>query len=207
MNKIRVLIVDDHIVVRLGLRTLIQSQTDMEVAGDAANGLGALALLPECRADVVLLDLRMPQCPGIETLQRIRASHSAVRVLMLSSFGSEEDIYQALHAGASGYILKDTGSEELLKAIRTVHAGRAWIPPHVAERYHHRLEQPQLTNRELEILRWVFRGLSNKEIAYELQVAENTVKNHVNNLMAKLGAKDRTQATHVALLRGLLSVE
>jgi two-component system NarL family response regulator len=207
LSKIQVLIVDDHIVVRLGLRTLIQSQPDMEVAGDVANGADAIALLEQKSADIVLLDLRMPQYGGLQTLRNIRSAHSSVRVLMLSSFGSEEDIYQTLHAGASGYILKDTGSEELLRAIHTVHAGGTWVPPRIAEQYRHRVEQPELTNRELEILRCVFRGLSNKEIAYELGVAENTVKNHVNNLMSKLGAKDRTQATHLALLRGLLSVE
>lgn len=204
---IRVLIVDDHIVVRLGLRTLIQSQPDMQVAGDAANGLDAVTLACETNPDVILLDLRMPECGGVGTVRRIRANRPAARILMLSSFGSEEDIYQALQAGAAGYILKDTGSQELLEAIRKVHGGGAWIPPSVAARYADRLQRAELTQRELEILKCVFEGLTNKEIAYRLSVAENTVKNHINNLMSKLGAKDRTQATHLALVRGLISVE
>ena len=204
---IRVLIVDDHIVVRLGLRTLIQSQPDMQVAGDAANGLDAVALASETNPDVILLDLRMPECDGVGTVRRIRANRPSARILMLSSFGSEEDIYQALQAGAAGYILKDTGSQELLDAIRKVHGGGNWIPPSVAARYADRLQRAELTQRELEILKCVFEGLTNKEIAYRLSVAENTVKNHINNLMSKLGAKDRTQATHLALVRGLISVE
>jgi DNA-binding NarL/FixJ family response regulator len=204
---IRVLIVDDHVVVRLGLRTLIQSQPDMQVAGDTDSGAGAVSLLEETHPDVILLDLRMPGCGGVETVYRIRSIDRAARILMLSSFGSEEDIYQALNAGARGYILKNAGSDDLLAAIRQVRAGGTWIPPGVAARYAERVQRPELTQRELEILRCVFEGLTNKEIAHQLSVAENTVKNHINNLMSKLGARDRTHATHLALLRGLLSVE
>lgn len=204
---IRVLIVDDHIVVRLGLRTLIQSQPDMEVAADAGNGPDALVLLHRVRPDVVLLDLRMPDWGGVEVVRRMRALDGAVRILILSSFGSEEDIYQALQAGAVGYILKNAGSDELLSAIRQVHDGGSWIPPGVAALYAERLQRAELTQREMEILRCIFQGLTNKEIAFQLSVAENTVKNHINNLMFKLGAKDRTQATHLALQRGLLSVD
>ena len=126
---------------------------------------------------------------------------------MLSSFGSEEDIYQALRAGAQGYILKEAHSDDLLAAIREVHRGGTWIPPGIAARYAERIKRAELTARELEVLRCVFHGLTNKEIAYELGVAENTVKNHINNLMAKLSARDRTQAAHLALHRGLLNVE
>jgi two-component system, NarL family, response regulator len=207
VTVIRILIVDDHIVVRLGLRTLIQSQPDMDVAADVGTGSEALDLFAEAKPDITLLDLRMPQSGGIEVLRQLRLTHPGAKVLMLSSFGTEEDIYRALQAGAAGYILKDAESDDLLAAIRCVHGGGNWIPPGVAERYAHRMQQPQLTNREMEILKCIFKGLSNKEIAYELHVAENTVKNHVNNLMCKLGAKDRTQATRLALLRGLLSVE
>ena len=198
---IRVLIVDDHIVVRLGLRTLIQSQPDMQVAGDAGDGPDAVALLEKTHPDLVLLDLRMPDWGGVEVTRRMKALDDKVRILILSSFGSEEDIYQALHAGAVGYILKNTGSDELLTAIRQVHGGGKWIPPGVAARYAERMQRANLTQREMEILK------SNKEIAYQLSVAENTVKNHINNLMVKLGANDRTQATHLALIRGLLSIE
>jgi two-component system NarL family response regulator len=204
---IRVLIVDDHIVVRLGLRTLIQSQPDMQVAGDAGDGPDAVALLEKTRPDLVLLDLRMPDWGGVEVTRRMKALDDKVRILILSSFGSEEDIYQALHAGAVGYILKTTGSEELLTAIRQVHVGGNWIPPGVAARYAERMQRANLTQREMEILTCIFHGLSNKEIAYQLSVAENTVKNHINNLMVKLGANDRTQATHLALIRGLLSID
>jgi DNA-binding NarL/FixJ family response regulator len=204
---IRVLIVDDHIVVRLGLRTLIQSQPDMQVAGDAGDGPDAVALLEKTHPDLVLLDLRMPDWGGVEVTRRMKALDDKVRILILSSFGSEEDIYQALHAGAVGYILKNTGSDELLTAIRQVHGGGKWIPPGVAARYAERMQRANLTQREMEILKCIFHGLSNKEIAYQLSVAENTVKNHINNLMVKLGANDRTQATHMALIRGLLSID
>ena len=204
---IRVLIVDDHIVVRLGLRTLIQSQPDMEVAAEASNGREVVDMAAKLHPDVILLDLRMPECGGVETVRRLHAAESAARVLILSSFGSEEEIYQALNAGALGYILKSTDSDELLKAIRQVHRGERWIPPGVAERYTERMHRPELTQREMEILRCIFQGQSNKEIAHQLSVAENTVKNHINNLLAKLGAKDRTQAAHLALTRGLLNLE
>jgi len=204
---IRVLIVDDHIVVRLGLRTLIQSQPDMEVAAEAINGFDAEELAGKTHPDVILLDLRMPDCGGVEAVRRLRAAQSTARVLILSSFGSEEEIYQALHAGAIGYILKSANSDDLLKAIRHVYRGESWIPPGVAERYTERMQRPQLTQREMEILKCIFQGLSNKEIAHELSVAENTVKNHINNLLSKLGAKDRTQAAHLALTRGLLNLD
>lgn len=204
---IRVLIVDDHIVVRLGLRTLIQSQPDMEVAGDAANGQDAVAMVEKLRPDLIIMDLRMPDCGGVEAVKRIRAVDPCARVLFLSSFGSEEEVYQGLHAGALGYILKNTASDELLQAIRRVYGGGTWIPDGLAALYADRTNRPELTQREKEILQCVFQGLTNKEIAHELSVAENTVKNHINNLMYKLGAKDRTHATHVALVRGLLRVE
>lgn len=203
----RILIVDDHIVVRLGLRALLQSQKDMQVVGDAANGRDAIEQVGRLHPEVVLMDLRMPDCGGVDAMRKIRAVEPAARVLILSSYGSEEDIYQAIQAGALGYLLKDTGSEELLKAIRRVSEGNTWLPPAVAARYAERLRRPELTNREMEILQCVFRGLTNKEIAYELGVAENTVKNHINNLMLKLGAKDRTEATHLALVRGLLTLD
>jgi two-component system NarL family response regulator len=204
---IRVVIVDDHIVVRLGLRTLIQSQPDMEVAGDAANGQDAVALVEKFHPDLIMMDLRMPDCDGVEAVKRIRSVDPSARVLFLSSFGSEEEVYQALHAGALGYILKNAATEELLQAIRRVYAGGTWIPSGLAALYADRTTRPELTQREKEILQCVFQGLTNKEIAHELSVAENTVKNHINNMMYKLGAKDRTHATHVALVRGLLRVD
>ena len=145
---IRVLIVDDHIVVRLGLRTLIQSQPDMEVAGDAANGEDAVDLVRKLRPDLIIMDLRMPDCGGIEAVKRIRAVDPAARVLFLSSFGSEEEVYQGLHAGALGYILKNTASDELLRAIRKVYAGGTWIPPGLAALYADRENRPELTQRE-----------------------------------------------------------
>lgn len=204
---IRVLIVDDHIVVRLGLRTLIQSQSDMELAGDAGNGPDALALLEKAHPDIVLLDLRMPDWGGVEVARRMRSLDTGARILILSSFGSEEEIYQALQAGAAGYILKHEGSDELLSAIRQIHAGGSWIPPAIAAQYTERTQRAELTPREMQILKCIFQGQTNKEIAFQLSVAENTVKNHINNLMVKLGAKDRTHATHLALTRGLLSID
>jgi two-component system NarL family response regulator len=204
VRNISVLIADDHIVVRLGLRTLIQSQHDMRLAGEASNARDAVAEFDRTRPGVSLLDLRMPERGGIEALRGIKALDENARVLMLSSFGSEEEIYQALHAGALGYVLKDSSSEDLLKAMREVNQGRSWISAGVAARYAIRNQRPELTGREMEVLRLIFEGLTNKEIAYKLGVAENTVKNHINNLMVKLNARDRTQAAHVALERGLL---
>lgn len=207
LAKTRVLVVDDHIVVRLGLCTLIRSQPDLEVAGEGQNASEAVALYQQTKPDVAVLDLRMPDGGGIEAVRRIRAKHSEARILMLSSFGSEEEIYQSLSAGAAGYVMKNMGTDELLKAIREVHAGRSWIPPNVAARYEDRSHRTELTGREMEVLQCIFHGLTNKEIAFELHMAENTVKNHVNSLMLKLHAKDRTQAAHLALSRGLLHVE
>jgi len=203
---IRLLLADDHIVVRLGLRTLFESQSDLAVVAEASSGPDAVRLFLEQQPDVVLMDLRMPEGGGLDALKRIRESHPRARILILSSFGSEEEIYQSLRAGARGYILKNADSEELLAAIRQVHAGRTWIPPGVAALYSDRAQRPELTQREMEILQCIFEGLTNKEIAYRLSVAENTVKNHINNVMTKLGAKDRTQAAYIGLLRGLLTV-
>jgi two-component system, NarL family, response regulator len=207
MSKTRILVIDDHIVVRMGLRTLIQSQPDMQIAGEGSGANDAVTLFESERPDVVLLDLRMPDGGGIEALKRIRAIDPEARVLMLSSFGSEEEIYQSLQAGALGYILKGADTEELLEAIRQVHRGNRWVPPNLAARYTDRTHRPELTAREMEVLKCIFHGLTNKEIAYQLGVAENTVKNHINNLMTKLNAKDRTQAAHMALNRGLLSLD
>lgn len=207
MDSIRVVIADDHVVVRLGLRTLIQSQPDMQVVAEASTGVHAVEVFEKMRPDVILLDLRMPNGDGIEACRRIRLLDPCARILMLSSFGNEEEVYQALRAGAMGYVLKEVRGEDLLAAIREVYGGGSWIPPGIAARYAQRTKRPELTARELEVLRCVFHGLTNKEIAYELGVAENTIKNHINNLMMKLNARDRTQAAHLALHRGLLNVE
>lgn len=204
---IRILIADDHVVVRIGLRTLLEAEPDLEVVGEAASGSEAAFSYQDTRPDVVLLDLRMPEGGGLAALRRIRAVDPAAKVIILTSYGTEEDIYQAIQAGAAGYVLKNERSDDLLDAVRAVQGGAFWIPSKVESRFRERTTRAELTMRESEVLKLIFAGLTNKEIAYQLGVAENTIKNHINNLMVKLGAHDRTHAAHLALKRGLIHLD
>ena len=210
---IRVLIADDHAVVRQGLRTFLDLQADIDVVGEAADGEEAVAAAAEHAPDVILLDLVMPELDGIGALRRLREVAPASRVIVLTSFGEDERLFAALRAGATGYLLKDVEPAELVRGIRTAHAGQAPLSPAVAARVVEELASgggaaaraDELTPRELEVLCLIARGRSNKRIALELGVAEKTVKTHVSHVLAKLGLSDRTQAALYAVREGLVS--
>jgi DNA-binding NarL/FixJ family response regulator len=211
---ISVLIADDHAVVRQGLRTFLELQEDIEVVGEAADGEEALAQAAALAPDVVLMDLVMPRLAGVEAIERLRASGSTARVIVLTSFLDEDKVLPAVRAGAAGYLLKDVEPAQLVAAIRTVDRGEALLHPAVAARVLRELVSPDgaparavrhgsLTAREREVLALVARGRANKAIAFELGVAEKTVKTHVGNILAKLGLSDRTQAALYAVREGL----
>lgn len=205
-RKIRLLLVDDHLVVRVGLRSLIEAQPDMCVVAEAAGGRSSVEAFAAHRPDVTLMDLRMPDLSGTEATAVIRKQFPQARVLVLTTFDNDEDIYRALEAGAAGYLLKNTEGDPLLTTIRAVHAGVYKLPPHLATRLAQRRAAPELSPRELEVLLLIIKGLSNKEIGATLGLAENTIKNHVKMILEKLGAADRTQAATTALRRGLASL-
>jgi NarL family two-component system response regulator LiaR len=208
-DPVKVLIADDHAVVRQGLRTFLALHHDLEVVGEAGDGEEALRQVEVLLPDVVVIDLVMPKVDGIEAIRRIRAVSPSTRVLVLTSFLDDEKLFPAVKAGAAGYLLKDVEPSELAKAIRTVARGEALLHPAVAARMMEELARPrtpraeQLTERELEVLRLLARGLSNKAIALELHVSEKTVKTHVSNILAKLHLADRTQAALYAVREGL----
>ncbi len=201
---IRILIAEDHHIVRQALVALLKTVKDFAVVAEASNGDEALRDFDLYLPDVTLMDLRMPKMGGVEAITAIRQKHPAARVIVLTTFDGDEDIFRALQAGAKGYLLKGMFSEELIDAIRAVHAGRSRLPAVVAERLADRMGGPGLTARELEVLRLVVAGRSNKEIASELFISEATVKTHINNLLSKLGVSDRTQAATTALQRGIV---
>ena len=206
-KPIRILIADDHFVVRMGLAAVINTQADMQVVAEAANGLQAAELFRQHLPDVTLMDLRMPQMQGVEAITAIRSEFPKARFIVLTTYDGDEDIYRALQAGARGYLLKDMVGDSLLDAIRAVHAGQRRIPPEVANRLAERMFRSELSAREMEVLRLIVKGKSNKEIASELGVAEGTVKIHINNLLSKLGVSDRTQATTFALQHGIIHLD
>ena len=201
---IRVLIADDHAVVRQGLRTFLDLQEDIEVVGEAADGDEAVAAAERLAPDVVLLDLVMPRRDGIQALRRLRERVPATRAIVLSSFVDDDKLFPAVRAGAAGYLLKDVQPQELVAAIRTVHGGGALLHPSVAARLMHELAADPLTPREREVLVLIGRGMANKRIALELGIAEKTVKAHVSSVLAKLGVADRTQAALYAVREGLV---
>ena len=207
---VAVLLADDHPVVRQGLRTFLELQPDLRVAGEACDGAEAVDLAAELLPDVVLLDLVMPEPAGAEVIRRIRAASPATKVIVLTTFAGDAEIFPALKAGAAGYLLKDVGPAELAEAIRRVHAGEALLSPKVAARVLRELAgDPEpgagpLTPRELDVLRLLARGLSNKAIALELVVSEKTVKTHVSSILGKLGLGDRTQAALYAVRERLV---
>ena len=206
-SNIRILIVDDHPVVRAGLTSMLGAQPGLEVVGSASSGEEALAMLESHTPDVLLLDLRMPGMNGIDTLLAMKRSGARARVIVLTSYETDEDIYRAVQAGTGGYLLKDTSRQEMLEAIRVVHAGKRYIPRHIASRLAERMMRSNLTTRELEILKMVARGLTNKEIGKALEISGNTVRNHVNSIIEKLEVSDRTEATTTAIQRGLIEVD
>ncbi len=205
-EPIRILIVEDHHVVRQGLVALIKSVDDMEVVAEAADGRQGVDLHRKHRPDVTIMDLRLPVLGGVEAIEEIRKATPNARVIVLTTFDGDENIYRALQAGARGYLLKDMFGEELMDAIRAVHAGKTRIPAVVAQRLAERMRGPELTSREMDVLRLIVGGKSNKEIGGALHISEATVKTHINNLLGKLGVSDRTQAATTAIQRGIVEL-
>lgn len=209
-ERISVIIVDDHPVVRQGLRTFLETQKDLEIVSEASDGEEALTQIGESVPDVVLMDLVLPGIDGIEATRRVRELSPNTKVIVLTSFADDEKVFPAIKAGAAGYLLKDVEPAQLADAIRSVHAGEALLHPTVAARLMQEVSSEErrgpggtLTERELEVLRLIARGMSNREISRELTVSEKTVKTHVSNLLAKLHLADRTQAALYAVRRGI----
>jgi two-component system NarL family response regulator len=206
-GQIKLLVVEDHHIVRQGLVALLNTVPDMEVVAEASDGKIAVELFRKHQPDVTLMDLRLPTMGGAEAVARIRAEFPAARIVVLTTFDGDEDIYRALQAGARGYLLKGMSAEELLDAIRAVHAGKSRIPPVVAERLAGRMGGSALTARELEVLQLIVGGQSNKEIGGSLSISEATVKTHINNILSKLAVTDRTQAATTAIQRGIVHLK
>jgi len=206
-NSIRVLIADDHPVVRKGLTLMIQYEPGMEVVGEAGNGREAVDCFRLHQPDVTLMDLRMPEMDGIEAITAIRTEFPFARIILLTTYDGEEDIYLGLRAGAKAYLLKDAPCEELLATIRLVRAGQKCITQGVGAKLAERMEGPELTAREREVVRLMARGMSNQEIGAALFITEGTVKFHVNHILNKLEVNDRTQAVITALKRGIASLD
>lgn len=204
-RKVRVMIVDDHPIVRLGMNALLSTQNDFEVVALAENGEAALAILRNQPVDVILLDLRMPGVSGGETLKRIRQSATKARTILVSSFEYDEEIYEAVRAGAQGFVHKEAASEEILRAIRAVAQGGQAFPKHITERLANDQMTARLSSREVEILQLVATGLTNKEIGKVLNLSQFTVRNSLNRIAQKLDATDRTEAVFIALKTGLIS--
>jgi DNA-binding NarL/FixJ family response regulator len=202
---IRILIVDDHPVVCAGLTSMLSAQPGIEVVGSAASGEEALTIVQGASLHVILLDLRMPGMDGIGVLNALRKIEKAPRVVVLTSFEKEEDIYRAIRAGAHGYLLKDATESEMLAAISAVNAGKRYIPRHIAARLADRMMRSDLTARELQILELLAEGSTNKQIGTTLDISDNTVRHHVNNIMEKLQVSDRTEAVATAMRSGVLS--
>lgn len=205
-ENIKVAVIDDHSVVRIGLRYVLQLAGELTLAGERATGEGAVAFLKDCGADVALLDLRMPGLDGLDVLKEIRASGLKVKVLMLTTSDTEADIAQSIKAGADGYVLKDCEPEKLIGAIRAVAAGGTFFPEEVARLYQQHLSAPGLSPRETEILTLVAKGLSNTAIAQLLDISGETVKMHIKHIFEKLDVTDRVEAVTMAISRGFIKV-
>ena len=203
-TRMRILVVDDHFIVRDGFAAMLETEPDMAVAGQARSGEEALELFRRVRPDVTLMDLRMPGMGGVEAIRAIRREFPDSRVIVLTTYDGDEDIYRALEAGAQAYLLKDMLCDEILAAIRAVHAGQRRIPAAVGTRLAERMTGQDLSEREQRVLELVATGKSNKEIAAALEITEATVKGHMTSILGKLGVTDRTQAVITALRRGLV---
>jgi DNA-binding NarL/FixJ family response regulator len=204
---LQILVVDDHFMVRMGLSSSLNAESDMKVIAEAGNGEDALEAYRKHRPSLVLMDVRLPGMSGAEAVAAITREFPDALVLMLSTHSGEEEIYRSLQAGARGYILKSAMREELLRAIREVRDGKRYLEPTVALLLAERLAHRSLTSRELEVLKMVAKGMGNKEIAASLSIAEVTVKLHVSHVLEKLNVKDRTEAATVALKRGIISLD
>jgi two-component system NarL family response regulator len=205
-KSIRIVIADDHTVVRDGLAAILGMQDDMQVVAEAADGEEACAAFERHRPDVLLLDLRMPKKDGFDVVQAIRAKHREARIVIITTYAGDEDIFRSLNAGAIGYLLKDAPRQEIIDAVRTAFAGRQYLPAALASKVVERALKPQLSQRETEVLQRIATGQSNKEIAAALFVGEGTIKTHVKSILGKLDAASRTEAVAIASRRGLARV-
>jgi len=203
-TKIRIVVADDHFVVRMGLTALVNTEPDLEVVGEAVDGVQAVAAFDKHKPDVVLMDLRMPVKDGIRATAEIKSKHPDARVLMLTTFDGDTDIHRAMEAGAQGYVLKNTTGDKLIPAVRAVAAGQRWIPKEIATRLASRNLFEDLTPRELQVLEQMAKGLANKEIADVLKITGHTVKDHLKSILGKLHVADRTEAVTVAIQRGII---
>ncbi len=203
-EKIRILVAEDHLVARVGVTTIVNMQPDMEVVGEASNGQQAVEMFRKLQPDVALLDMRMPVMGGVEAAQKIRGEFPHAHLIALTTYGGDEDIRRALAAGVLAYLTKDVLHDELLRAIRAVQAGQTYLPAGVAASLAAQLPGPELSAREIQVLELIVQGLANKQIAYQLSIAEHTVKNHVKNILGKLNVQDRTQAATAAIQRGIV---
>jgi DNA-binding NarL/FixJ family response regulator len=206
-RKLRILIADDHALVRIGLTSVIGAEKDMEVCGQASTGAQAVELYRTLRPDVVLMDLRLPDLSGVQATVTIRGQFPDARIVVISSFTPDEEIYSVIAAGAQAYVVKTTEAEEILKVIRTVAGGGRHIPGDIAARLASRIPQSELTDRERDVLKLLVRGLRNRAIAEGLGISEVTVKSHVGNILLKLGVADRTAAATVAIERGIVTLD
>jgi DNA-binding NarL/FixJ family response regulator len=206
-EAIRILVVDDHHVVRQGLVALLGIMPGIEVVGQAADGVEAIALYRSLHPDVTLMDLQLPKLSGVAAIRGIRVEDPSARFIVLTTFDGDEDIYRALEAGAKAYLLKGMTVDELISTIRAVHSGKTRLAPALAEKLAERMSGQALTVREQDVLERIVAGRSNKEIASDLNISEATVKTHVNNLLGKLGVSDRTHAATVAIQRGIVHLK
>ena len=206
-EKIRILVAEDHLVARVGVTTIVNMQDDMTVVAEASNGHQAVEMFRAHMPDVTLLDLRMPGMGGVEAAIMIKSEFAGAKMVALTTYGGDEDIRRALAAGVQAYLTKDVLHDELLKAIRAVYGGQTYLPAAVAASLAAQLPRPDLSAREVQVLALIVRGLANKQIAFTLNIAEHTVKNHVKNILSKLGVQDRTQAATAAIQRGIVHLQ
>ena len=206
-RSIRILVAEDHEIVRDGICAIINQQEDMTVIAEAENGERAVQLYQKHQPDVVLMDLRMPVLEGVDAIAKIKSEFELAKIIVLTTYDTDEDIYRGLQAGAKGYLLKDISAEILATAIRTVNRGKKYVPSEVAMKLAERITTTELTNREMEVLRLLTKGNSNYEIGSILKITEGTVKFHVNNILSKLSVGDRTQAVITGLKRGLTRLD
>ena len=206
-SSIRIMIVDDHPLLREGIAALLKAHPDLELVAEACDGEQAITQFRAHRPDVTLMDIQMPNVNGTEAIGRIRSEFPDAKILVLSTYAGDVQVLRAIKAGARGYLLKGNVRTELLEAIRTVHAGRKRIPPEVAAELADHAADDQLSSREVEVLRLIGGGNANKQIADKLSIGETTVKNHISNILSKLGANDRSHAVTIGLQRGIIELE
>ena len=204
---IKILIVDDHPVVRLGLKTMLATEDGLSVVGMASSGKEALAEVQRSKPDVVLMDLRMPEMEGTEAIVQLRRLQPDLRILVLTNYGSDQYIVRALQAGAMGYLLKSTPQSEIVQAVKNVHHNKRCVPQDIAQRLLEAIGRKELSSRELEVLVLVAKGFTNKEVAQQLFISDKTARNHVTSVLLKLEANDRTEAVTTAIERGLIRIQ